>query len=113
MSCKDSGTDFMDFHVAGDSIYISKAHFCLVSDAGHWGFGEWAQGEINLILSIKERRVSQLTCWVLCVVQQLLWPEQMETQANYCFNRLVCFGALRHVRWSASSGVSSWLNTEG
>ena len=45
---KDSGTDFMEFHVAGDSIYISKARFCLLCDVRHWRFGKWAQGEMQL-----------------------------------------------------------------
>lgn len=39
---------------------------------------------------------------MVCVVRQSLWPEQMETKADYYFHCLVCFWTLRHGRWSAS-----------
>lgn len=41
---KDSGTDFMEFHIADDSIYISKARFCLLCDVRHWRFGKMGTG---------------------------------------------------------------------
>lgn len=47
---KDSGTNFIDFHVEGiDGIYIRKAHiYCLLVYTGHLGFREWAQDEVQL-----------------------------------------------------------------